>query len=87
MTPRYVKQKMFETKRNERARQDRDLACRGDKSRAYYSRQQWSIPSRYAFVQGKRGVVTLGSRDMSQEDKLDCYCGIQRVYILLRYNY
>jgi hypothetical protein len=38
-------------------------------------------------MQGKKGVVTLGSRDESQEDKLDCYCGIQRVYILLRYNY
>jgi hypothetical protein len=35
----------------------------------------------------RRRVVTLGSCDESQEDKLDCYCGIQRVYILLRYNY
>jgi hypothetical protein len=35
----------------------------------------------------RRGSVSLGSSDESQEDKLDCYCGIQRVYILLCYNY
>jgi hypothetical protein len=35
----------------------------------------------------RREVSHEGVVDESQEDKLDCYCGIQRVYILLRYNY
>jgi hypothetical protein len=35
----------------------------------------------------EKEVSRKGEVDESQEDKLDCYCGIQRVYILLHYNY
>jgi hypothetical protein len=61
MTPRYVKQKMFETKRNaglSRSATKPDVETSHapttqDNSGAFYSR--------YAFVQGKKRGVTLGS--------------------------
>jgi hypothetical protein len=61
MTPRYVKQKMFETKRNaglsrSATKPDAETShapTTQDNSGAFYSR--------YAFVQGKKRGVTLGS--------------------------